>query len=545
MLLTDIRTTYYPEVEEAVFWGIVRLDPTYNPERPEKKGRYTGWLLTLYRQRALREEDYRDATEYLTAFEAHKRHMEVRDIGRYRTLPDLYDAVRPYLAVREVSRKSVKRDEATKVYEDEEWTVVVPHSWEASKLYGSGTRWCTASTLTDAWFMRYTHYGELYICIDRRSGAKYQMLALRKGKEYQYCYDASDRCVMSGEIGLSDGAAEYFNRHFRFDIKPQGYYREGEFAFVQVDIAHQGLFRKQARQWQRVVESYRFVGQATFGKNMIRCQEARLGKCMVDKRTLQVTPVGGCDYCNEFEGEYAVAWRAAKIGVMDRQGTFHEGPELLKECVRFCDGIGAVGLYRNAYNFVDEQGELVFDGNFKWCGEFHDGFCEVMFDNGVRGYVTSDRREMPLPDAHWVEPFRDGVAVVHVKGGKNLLRKDGRYVLADAVRDIIPMEGTGVCKIQLHDGRYTYCDKWSGMFTDKQFLVCNDFVMGLAAVRTVDGLWNYMQTDGTLLLKRGVDWCKDFDRSMCVGKIHTYRGDNYVNTDGELLRPWPKAKRKR
>lgn len=32
---------------------------------------------------------------------------------------------------------------------------------------------------------------------------------------------------------------------------------------------------------------------------------------------------------------------------------------------------------------------------------------------------------------------------------------------------------------------------------------------------------------------------------MCVGMIHTYRGDNYVNTDGELLRPWPKAKRNR
>lgn len=45
--------------------------------------------------------------------------------------------------------------------------------------------------------------------------------------------------------------------------------------------------------------------------------------------------------------------------------------------------------------------------------------------------------------------------------------------------------------------------------------------------------------------KVGVEWCKDFDWNMCVGMIHTYRGDNYVNTDGELLRPWPKAKRNR
>lgn len=545
MILSEIRTTYYPEVEEDVFWEIVRLDPTYNPERHEKKGHYTGWLLTLYRQGGLREEDYKDATEYLTAFEANKRRLEERDIGRYRTLPDLYDAVMPYLAKRKVSRKSLKKNEATKVYVDDEWTVVVPHTWEASKLYGSGTRWCTASTDTDAWFKRYTINGELYICIERKGGAKYQMLALRNGNVYQYCYDASDRSVMSGKIGLSSGAVDFFNQHFQFTAKPLRFYWNREFAFAQVDITNYGLFRKKGQQWQHVLENYKFVAHGKIGKNMIHCQEARLGKCLVDMRTLQVTPVGACDYCNEFDGDYTVAWKDAKIGVMDRQGTFHKGPELLKECVRFCNGIGPVGLYQNAYNFVDEQGNLVFDSNFKWCSVFHDGFCAVIFENGVKGYVSSDRMELTLPEAHCVNDFQDGVAVVHIKDGKNLLRKDGRYVLADHVREIIPTGATGVCRIQLHNGRYTYCDTWWGLFTDKQFLVCKDFVMGLAAVRTEDGLWNYMQTDGTLLLKRGVDWCKDFDRNLCVGKIHTYRGDNFVNTDGELLCPWPKPKKHR
>ena len=219
MKLSEIRKIYFSKIEEEVFWRIVRLDPTYNAERPEKKGCYTSWLLTLHRQGGLREEDYADATEYLTAFEANKRRLEERDIGRYRSLPDLYDAVKPYLAERVVTRNSVKKDEATKVYEDDEWTVVVPHTWAASKLYGAGTRWCTASADTDAWFNRYTHDGELYINIDRRSGAKYQMLALRDGHVYQYCYDASDRSVMSGKIGLTPGAAEFFNHHFSFTSK--------------------------------------------------------------------------------------------------------------------------------------------------------------------------------------------------------------------------------------------------------------------------------------------------------------------------------------
>ena len=262
-------------------------------------------------------------------------------------------------------------------------------------------------------------------------------------------------------------------------------------------------------------------------------------------RTLQLTPVKDCNFCNEFNGEYAVAWKNAQIGVMDRQGTFHKGPELLKDCVQFCDGIAPIALHQNTYNFIDEQGNLVFDDNFKWCGEFHEGFCEVIFRNNVKGYVSSDRKEMLLPEALWISSFQDGVAVVSMKGGKNLLRKDGCYALATPVRDINPMGTTGVCRIQLDNGCYTYCDKWLGLFTDQQFLVCNDFVLGLAAVRTEDGRWNYLQTDGTLLLKRGVDWCTDFDRNLWVGKIHTYRGDNYVNTDGELLYSWPKPKKRR
>lgn len=179
-----------------------------------------------------------------------------------------------------------------------------------------------------------------------------------------------------------------------------------------------------------------------------------------------------------------------------------------------------------------------------WCGKFQDGYCMVVFDNGDRGYVSTDKREIRLPEALWTNDFYGDVATVCMREGKNLVRKDGHFVLDKPVRDIDYIGSTGVCRIQLDNGRYTYCDQWS-VFTDHQFLVCKDFVLGLAAVRTEDGTWNYLRTDGTLLLKRGVDWCTDFDRDKRLGKIHTYRGDNFVNTDGELLHPWPKMKQKR
>lgn len=546
MILSEIRTKYYPGIEEDVFWNIVRLDPTYNSERPEKKGRYTGWLLTLHLQGSLREEDYMDAAEYLAAFEANKSRIEVRDIGRYRSLPDLYDVVRPYLEVRPVSRNSIKRDEATTVYKDEEWIVVVPHTWEASKLYGAGTRWCTASTYCDDWFKRYTRYGELYINIDRRNGEKYQMLALRDGNRYRYCYDSSDRLVPSGKIGLSSGAAAFFNSLFTFDPEYVPCRKlTKDILFAQADIEHNGFYHYEDGRWRRVLEEFEFIGFDSVGKTMLRCYEADFGRCLVDLKTFELIPVSDCDFCNEFDGMYAVAWKNAKIGVMDRLGIFHKGTELLSQAVKFCNGIAPVGLHRNVYNFIDEQGELVFDVNFKWCGEFHEGMCEVVFRKGNKGYVSSDRRELPLPDVMRTGEFSGNFAVVSLKKGKNLLRKDGSFLFDEPVRGVSPMKCEELYRIQLPNGRYTFCDKWTGLFTDLQFIDSKEFVLGLMAVRMEDGRWNFMRPDGTLLLSRGVDWCTDFDRDMWMAKIHTYRGDNYVNTDGELLHPWPKMKPKR
>lgn len=69
------------------------------------------------------------------------------------------------------SNKEVSK-QARKIYEDEQWRIVVPLSWEASCKYGSGTKWCVASNKTDEHFRSYTKTGILFYLIDKAKAQK-------------------------------------------------------------------------------------------------------------------------------------------------------------------------------------------------------------------------------------------------------------------------------------------------------------------------------------------------------------------------------------
>ena len=64
-------------------------------------------------------------------------------------------------------RKRVKKEGAEKVYEDEKWLVVRPLTIEASRLYGSNTKWCV--TMRDESHLQvYLDEGCMYYIIDKK-----------------------------------------------------------------------------------------------------------------------------------------------------------------------------------------------------------------------------------------------------------------------------------------------------------------------------------------------------------------------------------------
>ena len=178
--LDDIYQKYYKNIDLLTFNKIVSADPTATTN---KMGKYGKWLLNIYNNGRLKLEDLYKATEYLTYFSKYINRIEEKDINKYKSLADLFNVVQPYIQASEQGQElatshsdEIRRikSEATKMYEDDEWLVIVPHTKEASIYYGKGTQWCTAAEKSYNAFDEYNEEGPLFININKKTNKKYQ-----------------------------------------------------------------------------------------------------------------------------------------------------------------------------------------------------------------------------------------------------------------------------------------------------------------------------------------------------------------------------------
>jgi len=177
--LTSLKNQYYKDMDDAKFQELVALDPTYRGG--QQAGNYARWILNMYLKGTLKEEDFYKVTENLEKFDRLKRQLQNKDIFQFKYIRELEDTLNkiepPELSARQQQRQSKKQGlkDADLVYEDNDWEVYVPKSYEASCALGSGTSWCTATGKTDTYYNRYSEQGDLYIIISKHDPKeKYQ-----------------------------------------------------------------------------------------------------------------------------------------------------------------------------------------------------------------------------------------------------------------------------------------------------------------------------------------------------------------------------------
>jgi len=164
------------------FIEICSLDPTSKVENNFVKyvGNYSKWLLNLYKNKKLKDEDFYKAKDYLTIFDKRKSKLEVRDINKYKSLQDVY-AVLDSNNLFEIKTDREKRrdihkgkDDIILLYENDKWKFLLPQTKEASCYWGSDTQWCTATRTENNVFDQYNDFGNLYILINKNTKEKYQ-----------------------------------------------------------------------------------------------------------------------------------------------------------------------------------------------------------------------------------------------------------------------------------------------------------------------------------------------------------------------------------
>ena len=171
----EIYQKYYSDIPYRTFIQILKLDPTYNDGR---MGKYCKWLLNIYRKGTFKEGDFNEAVRLLPIYDRYKNVVPVRDIMTLNSMGELYRVVQPYMEGDKATSKSDAarkiKNGAEKVYEDDKWLIVIPHTKEAAILYGKNTQWCTAAEKSENMFDYYDEKGPLYVNIDKANNRKYQ-----------------------------------------------------------------------------------------------------------------------------------------------------------------------------------------------------------------------------------------------------------------------------------------------------------------------------------------------------------------------------------
>jgi len=193
----------YSSLKKETIEAAISCDPS---STKEIAGKYTRWVLELAKKGKWSEADGYETKKALEKFHKAKHILpeDKRDIGKFNSV---YDLLKSLPAEKIKSRSETRKKGAEKVYEDDKWLIVIPHTKEAAQLYGKGTKWCT-SAVNENMFEEYYEDADLYININKKTGRKYQLFFM--SKEYRDDKNRKIKIDRFIEKTLNKGAREYY-----------------------------------------------------------------------------------------------------------------------------------------------------------------------------------------------------------------------------------------------------------------------------------------------------------------------------------------------
>jgi hypothetical protein len=179
---------------------------------PTREKIYVYWIISLFKAKSQRNflEDLDRVTSALTTFERIKRILpeRQRNIFNFKTLNDLEDLTAQYEEDTEIAVSNrQKRGKGTPVdgeyqiiYEDDSFMIILPRTYRAACYWGRGTRWCTAFTENDRYYISYADQGQLYIIFDKK----------QERSTYQFHFETNSYMdINDNRINL----AEFYRNH--------------------------------------------------------------------------------------------------------------------------------------------------------------------------------------------------------------------------------------------------------------------------------------------------------------------------------------------
>jgi len=171
MARIDELRKQHPDLNVSFLDIIVSLDPT-------STYKYTDFIIKSIKKEVNIDEVKRELashfltkkeSECLSLFEEHSKakRLEKLDITQYKSFEDLDIAVKK--ADESFKLKRLEK-EVAKLYETEDWLVLTPLSYEASKSYGANTKWCVTQELH---YKRYQDSHRIFFILSKKTNDKF------------------------------------------------------------------------------------------------------------------------------------------------------------------------------------------------------------------------------------------------------------------------------------------------------------------------------------------------------------------------------------
>ena len=192
---------------------------------PSKTNKFLTLLLKRFKEESSEFKKYvtseithiigRENLRALKDFNEHldKNRTSLKDVSLIKSFGDLHEQL--VYAELKLKKRDLKK-EISILHKDKEWLILKPLSYEASKIYGAGTKWCTSSREEDKAFYNYSNDGVLLYVIKLGTDEKFGVhWYFEKNKSIEMSWwDVEDRKVDSLTLDVPSKITQIILDHY-------------------------------------------------------------------------------------------------------------------------------------------------------------------------------------------------------------------------------------------------------------------------------------------------------------------------------------------
>ena len=205
---------------------------------PSKTNKFLTLLLKRFKEESSEFKKYVTSeithligVENLRALKDFNEHLNnnrtnIKDISLIKDFRDLHEQL--VYAELKLKKNDLKK-EISILYKDKEWLILKPLSYESSKIYGAGTKWCTSSREDDKAFYNYSNDGVLLYVIKLGTDEKFGVhWYFEKNKSIEMSWwDVEDRKVDSLTLNVPPKITQIILDHYLCIDCPNSTYFKG------------------------------------------------------------------------------------------------------------------------------------------------------------------------------------------------------------------------------------------------------------------------------------------------------------------------------